>query len=292
MTKMKTVAAIGPSTRVKVRGGTRVKILPTRLEQLKQHLDEKIETRDMNGPYPEENWQALAGVVDNLFIFTMNPNNMFTGLGEPSGYGNHPVNGDPIGLIIDASFAKNLDLEVAVRADPEGYYGAAKFRSGVGDRRPIFKDGAIFFDNVDDYMKAINVPFSDDMELFATVTIPEGTNGSLWGSSGFGQAAPFIENSDSDSFSNPQAIRYEINGVEVESAGGAYLRSVENRVVVKIRFDMSNETVWPDLMVGGKTRLEWFLGLKIHGFAIHNRAVSGRALTIPERRVLFKMLKA
>lgn len=300
MNDMKKVQAFGPGVRVKVRGASRVKVVPDavreavgeKVKSIEARLEEFTYIEPENDPYPHQPWSELDEVIKHLVVINRDPKNMFTGISDGAGLGDNPGEDDPIGTIIDATFARNRDLDEAVQKNPDGYRSAVRFRAGVGDRRPVFRDGVIYFDNVDDYLMADGLKLSPDTELFAVVDMPEGTNGSLWGSTGFGQAAPFLENSESLVFGNPAPIRFEINGVEAHDVGDAYERAVGKRALIKVRIDMGNPVIWPDLILGGKNRIEWFLGLNIYGFAVYNRFDMGRSLTIPERRALFKILGA
>jgi hypothetical protein len=285
MNKLKTIADFGSDVRIKVKGAPRVKITPE-----KKPAASVVITAPKPEPYPEMPWDDLRDVLSHLSVVDQNPDNWFTDINNIRH--NTISDGDPVGTVVDAAFAHNELLSERAQADPKGFARAVKFRAGTPDRRPIYKDGTLFFDNVDDYLLAENLKLTFDMELFAVVEMQEGTSGCLWGSTGFGYAAPFLDGSDSRVFGNPAPIRYEINGIEVVSSGDAYLRAVGNKALIKVRLNLANEVIWPDLIFGGKNRIEWFINTKVYGFAIFDRFTAGRSLTIPERRALFKIIGA
>ncbi len=278
--------------RVKVRGAQRVKVVKRSTDEIEKKLADFTYAEFESEPYPFRDWDKLKDVIDHIVVIDSNPDNMFADISDDFFSGGKVVENGHIGSIIDASFAKNKSLKDAIRDDPGGFKKVVRFRCGVGDRRPVFRDGSIFFDDSDDYIRLSEIKLTYDTELFAVVTMPEGVNGNLWGSSGLGYAGAFLKNSCSVNFGNPTPIKYEINGVEVVDAGDAYNRAVGNKCLIKVRLNMSNQKTWPDISIGGTDRIEWFLGMKLHGFAMYNRYGTGRALTIPEKRALYKILGA
>ncbi len=212
------------------------------------------------------NWSQIEDVRGDMMFFANDPKTFRTGINFDGDLTSEKEN---IGTWIDSLNPKR------------------GLRSEIGDRRPIYDHGCVYFDNVDDYLRLSGVEFSSDMEIYASIKINSLVAGCLFGCSAFGYACPIVEGSDKAIYANPKPREFSINGHPAVNIHSLRESLLDHKRLVKVRLNM---TTWPDLIIGHTDNVERFQGLKLYGLVLFDRKSAGRGLNRKEMNFLLEVL--